>query len=53
MRTLIVETLEQMWAWFALFGFQSGRVEFIVNFIILCKVTMIVSKMRSIIFGTF
>jgi len=48
MRTLTVETLEQMWAWFAFLGFQSGRVEFIVSFTTPCKVIMIVSKMRSI-----
>ena len=53
MRTLTVEILEWMWAWFTLLGFQSRRVEFIVSFTTLCKVTMIVSKMRPITFGTF
>jgi len=53
MRTLTVETLEQMWAWFALLGLQSGRAEFIISFTTPCKVMMIVSKMRPITFGTF
>ena len=53
MRTLTVETLEWMWAWFTLLSFQSGRVKFIVSFTTLCKVTMIVSKMRPITFGMF
>jgi len=44
MRTLTVETLEQMWAWFALLGFQSGMVEFIISFTTPCKVTMIVRR---------
>jgi len=52
-RTLIVETLKQIWAWFALLGFQSGRVEFIVSFITPYKVMMIISKMRPITFGIF
>jgi len=52
-RTLTVETLEQMWAWFSLLGFQSRRVEFIISFTTPCKVMMIVSKMRPITFGTF
>jgi len=52
-RTLTVEILKQMWVWFTLLGFQSGRVEFIVSFTTPCKVMMIVSKMRPITFGIF
>ena len=42
-----------MWAWFALLGFQSGRVEFIVSFATLCKIVIVVSKMRPITLSIF
>jgi len=42
-----------VWAWFALLGFKSRRVKFIVSFTTLCKVMMVISQIWPITFGTF
>ena len=53
MRSFAIQTFEWMWAGFALLGFEPRWIYFIISFTTLCKVMIIISKMRPIVLGTF